>query len=307
MTNETERNAYLEILRGTEAKLKTSLKGVPRALLTWTPAPGKWSILEIVGHLRDMEKDAYLARYQRILSEETPSLPDVDGDKLSLENDYRSQKLSGLLREWSRLRRESLRLLKKVKPPDWERAGIHQTAGRLTMTDFVRRHAIGNDLAHLGQIEAIQRRYAVLARLEAAPSRLSTALRSFSQEALHRRPAPEKWSAIEIACHLRDIDRIYAERVTKAAFSDRPSFWMMDNARVSEKLGYQASEGAPVLKEHRRRREDLCSLLRALPHNLWQRTGLHPTRGEITIEKLASVIADHDDRHLAQIEALAKA
>lgn len=304
--SDTERDANVEILRGTEAKLKAVLKNIPRAVVTWTPAPGKWSILEIVGHLRDMEKDAYLARYRRILSEETPSLPDADGDKLSLENDYRTQKLSGLLREWSRLRRESLKLLKKVKPADWERAGIHETAGRLTMSDFVRRQAVGNDLAHLGQIEAIARRYAVLARLESAPVRLSAALRAFSEEALRRPPAPGKWSAIEVACHLRDIDRLYAERVTKAAFSDRPSFWMMDNALISEKLGYRSSGAAPVLKEHRRRRQDLCSLLRALPHESWQRTGLHPTRGELTIEKLASVVADHDDRHLAQIEALPK-
>ncbi len=73
--SDTERDANLEILRGTEAKLKAVLKEIPRAVVTWTPAPGKWSILEIVGHLRDMEKDAYLARYQRILSEEIPPFP----------------------------------------------------------------------------------------------------------------------------------------------------------------------------------------------------------------------------------------
>jgi hypothetical protein len=59
-----------------------------------------------------------------------------------------------------------------------------------------------------------------------------------------------------------------------------------------------------VLKEHRRRREDLVSLLRALPHGSWTRTGLHPKRGELTIEALAEVIAGHDQNHLARIEAL---
>jgi hypothetical protein len=80
----------------------------------------------------------------------------------------------------------------------------------------------------------------------------------------------------------------------------------MDNARVSEKLAYRSSSAPAVLKEHRRRRQDLLSLLRALPHGSWLRTGLHPTRGELTIENIASVIADHDDRHIAQIEALRK-
>jgi hypothetical protein len=304
--DEQERKRCLDILRGTPARLKALLRGTAKAVLLWTPAPGKWSILEIVGHLRDMEKDAYLARYRRILEEDTPQLPDLDGDRYSLENDYRNQKLSEVVREWTRLRRQSLKLLSGVKRDEWDRAGVHETAGRLTMADFLRRQAIGNDEAHLGQIEAVKRRHAVLARLQEAPVRLRKALNAFSSEALQRAPQPGKWSAIEIACHLRDIDRLYAERVSKAAFSERPSFWMMDNARVSEKLRYRDAAPDAVLKEHKRRREDLLSLLRALPHGVWQRTGLHPKRGEISIETLASVIADHDENHLKQIEALPK-
>jgi len=303
---EQERKSRLEILRSTPARLKAALKGVPKAVLLWTPAPGKWSILEIVCHLRDMEQDAYLTRYRRILAEDTPSLPDIDGDACSLEHDYRSQKLSDVVRDWTRLRRESLKLLAGAKRADWERAGVHETAGRLTLADFLRRHAHGNDEAHLGQIEAIKRRHAVLARLGATPARLAAALRAFTPEALRRAPQAGKWSAIEVACHFRDIDRLYAERVSKAAFSDRPTFWMMDNARVAQALHYREADPAAVLKEHRRRREDLLTLLRALPHDAWQRTGLHPKRGELTIEALAAVIADHDDIHFGQIAALPK-
>jgi len=304
--DERKRKHCLDILRATPAKLKAAVKGIPKSALLWTPAPGKWSILEIVCHLRDMERDAYLARYQRILAEDTPTLPDIDGDRYSLESDYRSQKLGETLREWTRLRRECLKLLSRVKREQWDRPGIHETGGRLTIEDFLSRQALGNDEAHLGQIEAVKRRLAILTRLTAAPAQLSKALRAFSPVALRRAPQPGKWSAIEIACHLRDIDRLYAERVSKAAFSERPEFWMMDNADVSEKLRYRDAEPLTVLKEHRRRREDLASLLRALPHGAWQRTGLHPKRGELTIEELAQVIADHDDNHLRQIEALPK-
>jgi hypothetical protein len=301
---EAERKRCLEILRATPAKLKASVKGVGKALLLWPPAPGKWSILEIVCHLRDMERDAYLSRYQRILAEENPLLPDIDGDRYALENDYRSQRLGEALREWTRLRRECLKLLSRVKREEWARVGTHETAGRLTMDDLLRRQAVGNDEAHLGQIAAAKSRYAILERLSTAPKRLATTLRSFSPVALRRSRQPGKWSAIEIACHLRDIDRLYAERVTKAAFSDRPEFWMMDNAAVSERLHYRDADPLAVLKEHRRRREELTSLLRSLPHVAWERTGLHPKRGEISIEKLAEVIAEHDDTHLRQIEAL---
>ncbi|MGB7622407.1 MAG: DinB family protein, partial [Terriglobia bacterium] len=60
-----ERERYSEIVKQTPARLAATLKGVPKKLLLWTPSPGKWSIHEIVCHMRDMERDAYLARYHR--------------------------------------------------------------------------------------------------------------------------------------------------------------------------------------------------------------------------------------------------
>ncbi len=168
-----ERARHLETLAATPAALKAALRGVPRKLLLFTPAPGKWSILEILCHLRDMEREGYLERYTRILAENEPRLPDLNGDALAIERDYRGQKAGDVLRDWMRLRRESLRLLKKSKPEQWRRAGIHETAGRLTIDDFVVRHAVGNDTAHLAQIDAIKRRAAVLERLAAAPAALA--------------------------------------------------------------------------------------------------------------------------------------
>ena len=89
-----------------------------------------------------------------------------------------------------RLRRETLRLLRKVEGRQWARAGVHETAGRLTMEDFLRRHAVGNDEAHLGQIEAIKRRFALLERLAGAPAALAAALKGVADDVLRRRPAP---------------------------------------------------------------------------------------------------------------------
>src|SRR5512143_836428 len=136
-----ERARHLETLAATPAALKAALRGVPRKLLLFTPAPGKWSILEILVHLRDMEREAYLERYERILAENEPRLPDLNGEAFVIERDYRSAKVSEVLRDWMRLRRETLRLLRKVTAAQWTRAGVHEAAGRLTMEDFLRRQA----------------------------------------------------------------------------------------------------------------------------------------------------------------------
>ncbi len=73
---------HLATLEATPARLETALKGVSRKLSLWSPAPGKWSILEIVCHLRDMEREAYLDRYRRVL--EAPA--DGAGTVPSLES-----------------------------------------------------------------------------------------------------------------------------------------------------------------------------------------------------------------------------
>jgi hypothetical protein len=284
--------------------LKAALAGVPKKLLSWTPAPGKWSIHEIICHMRDMERDAYVVRYQRILAEDNPSLPDIDGDRYALERDYHTMRLGEVVRDWTRLRRECLRLLKKVRGDQWQRVGTHETAGPLSVETFLRRQAIGNDEAHLGQIVAIKRRFEVLSNLEAGPAALAEATRGVADDAVRRRPSPDKWAIVEIACHLRDAERVFVERFSKMAHQERPSFWMMDNDRVAESLRYREADLGSVVKEWKRRRGDTLTLLRALPHAAWQRTGLHPKRGELTIEQLVTVLAGHDGRHIERVRAI---
>ena len=298
-----ERKRHLETLAATPGRLKDALRGVSKKLALWRPAPGKWSILEIVCHLRDMEREAYLARYRRILAEDEPLLPDLDGDMLAIERDYRSQSLAAALKEWRSARKESLRLLKGVKGDAWERCGTHETAGRLSMVDFLRRQAVGNDEAHLGHIEATKRRFSLLTRLAETPKSLARALEGLG-EAARKRPADGKWSILENACHLRDIEFIYAERFTKTAFQERPHYWMLDNDRAALALRYSEQDPRAVAKEFASRRADTLTLLRALPHAAWQRTGVHPLRGELTLEALAEHLARHDESHLERIRAL---
>ena len=300
-----ERARHLETLAATPAALKEALRGVPRKLLLFTPAPGKWSILEILCHLRDMEREAYLERYTRILAEPEPTLPDVNGDALAIERDYRGQKAADVLRDWMRLRRESLRLLRKAKPEQWRRAGVHETMGRVTIDELVARHAVGNDAAHLAQIEAIKRRAAILETLAAAPAALAAALKGDGR----RRPAAarrrrEVVDDRERRARARHRARLPGALLARWRSRRSPRSGCSTTTARPRQLKYGESDPAAVAKEFRRLREDTLLLLRALPHAAWQRTGLHPKRGELTLEQLAGVLAGHDDSHLEKIKAL---
>ncbi|MGA7990890.1 MAG: DinB family protein [Thermoanaerobaculia bacterium] len=301
---EFERRRHFETLAATPQALKAAIRGLSKKTLVFTPAPGKWSILEILCHMRDMERDAYLARYRRILAEDEPRLPDLNGEALAIERNYRNAKAAEVVREWLALRRENLQMLRKTGRAQWARAGVHETAGRLTMEDIIRRHAVGNDEAHLGQIEAIKRRFGILERLAAAPAALAAALKGVPDDVLRRRPEAGKWSMIENAAHARDLERVYQGRFSRMAFGERPAFWMLENDRMAEALKYASADPADVVKEFRRLREDTIALLRALPHETWKKTGLHPTKGELTVEQLAARLADHDEGHIGKIRIL---
>ncbi len=300
-----ERSALLHIVAETPARLKAALKGVPKKLLLWTPGPGKWSILEIVAHMRDMERDAYLTRYRRILAEENPALSDIDGDIYAIRDDYRSLRLPDLLRDWLRLRKECLKLLKSVKGPRWERMGTHETAGPLTMEALLRRQAMGNDEPHLAQIEGIKKRAAALEALESGPKKAGDLTKKLDDAVLRRKPAPDKWSAMEVVCHLRDIEKLWADRLVKAAFSEKPAFYMLEVDDLAVKNGYNTQDLGAALREFARLREDNLRLLRALPAGQWQRSGIHPKRGEVTIERIVEIMIGHDQGHLDQINKAA--
>ncbi len=303
---EQERQEYLRTLKETPSRLKGTLTGVPKKLQQWNPAPGKWSILQIICHMRDMEKEAYITRYKRILEEDTPSLPDLDGDTLALERGYEELKLGEVVRDWKNARKESLKLLRRVKGGQWQRVGTHEADGSLTMEELLHRHAVGNDRAHLTQIQAIKQRWDILSKLEGAPAELIALMRDLSSDVLRRSPGSGEWSIIETACHIRDVEQFYAERFTKIAHLDRPRFWAMNSERLATARRYREADLKSVVKEFRQRRSDTLTLLRALPHPIWQRTGIHPERGETTIEQLAIRLGQHDRRHLGEIRALKK-
>jgi len=300
----TERDQYVAIVRSTPDRLKAALAGVPKKLLTWRPAPGKWSIHEIVCHMRDAERLGYLHRYTEILAKDNPTFPDVDGDALALERQYRRLNLREVLRDWRAARKESLAIVKKVKTDQWLRVGTHELAGPMSLEAILQRQALGNDEAHLAQIADIKKRWEILSRLQETPKLLVALLRGMSDEALRRKPAPEKWSMLEIACHLRDVEEFFVERYGKIANHDRPQLRMINQDELAAKLRYNEEDLALVLKQFQGLRAESVAILGALAAQSWQRVGVHSKRGDVSIAWTAEHQVEHDANHLGQIRAL---
>lgn len=155
--DQREKDRLLNNLRSLPNELTDLLTDLDEEMLRWRPIPNKWSIKEIVCHLRDMERLAYLARYQKIVSEDHPYLENVDQNRVAYEGDYINQNAAEALEEFKQLRAATVEALGAVPFEEWSRSGVHQTDGHLTITQLVNRQINGNDLVHLTQMKDIVR------------------------------------------------------------------------------------------------------------------------------------------------------
>ncbi|HKA19377.1 MAG TPA: DinB family protein [Blastocatellia bacterium] len=155
--DQRDKERLLSNLKSLPNELDDLLKDLDEETLRWRPIPNKWSVKEIMCHLRDMELLAYLARYRKMLSEDNPHLPNVDQNKIAIESDYINQDAGTALEEFKRLRQETVRTLEAAPVDTWSRSGTHETDGPLTVENLVVRQIKGNDLNHLVQMKDIVR------------------------------------------------------------------------------------------------------------------------------------------------------
>lgn len=64
-------------------------------------------------------------------------------------------------------------------------------------------------------------------RLTAVAGVLGERLTGATSPGARRRPAPDSWSALELACHVRDVFLVQRERIVSTLVEHRPSFPVM--------------------------------------------------------------------------------
>ncbi len=145
----------LKAQAATPGRLLRLARGLTRAQLLQRPAPGKWSIHEIVCHLADTEV-ANAWRYRMVLAEDEVGLTAWDQDRWAAGHRYRRQDFRLALEQFRTLRARNLALLKAVGREMWARTATHSTAGTLSAGQMVT-HLAHHDANHLGQVERIRR------------------------------------------------------------------------------------------------------------------------------------------------------
>lgn len=142
--------ATLERLASMPGFLADALQRAGGSRFAQRPPDGGFSLVEHACHLRDLEREGYLLRVERLLAEEDPALEDFEGDRIAAERDYRAQDAAVAAGEFAAARARLMRIVGGVAPADLGRAG--RFAGkRVTLAEMVVR-AAGHDEEHRADI-----------------------------------------------------------------------------------------------------------------------------------------------------------
>jgi uncharacterized damage-inducible protein DinB len=144
------------LLPKTPAALARRLAGVPRRRLTKRPAPGKWSVGEILAHLSEIEL-LWGYRVRTLLERDEPEIVGMDQEVWARVGRYEKRDPRESLALFTALRRSNAALLAALSPKALARRGRHSQFGGLTIADIARLLA-GHDVNHTRQIDAILRK-----------------------------------------------------------------------------------------------------------------------------------------------------
>ena len=130
---------------------KELLQNMPRQETIWCQAPGKWSLLEIICHLRDEEVEDFRTRVNNVLKDPSLTLPPIDPGGWVKERKYIEQDYSTVLNSFIDERNRSIKWLRSLKDPKWDNCYMHPKLGPMSAKQFLS-NWLAHDFLHIRQI-----------------------------------------------------------------------------------------------------------------------------------------------------------
>jgi hypothetical protein len=110
------------------------------------------------------------------------------------------------------------------------------------------------------------------------------------------RPSDDRWSGLEYACHVRDVFRLYDERLMMMLEQDDPQYanWDQDVAAIEGRYGEE--DPARVADQIAVAGEKLAARFDSVDGARWERTGNRSDGAHFTVESFARYLI-HDPVH----------
>ncbi|HUT86912.1 MAG TPA: DinB family protein [Candidatus Heimdallarchaeota archaeon] len=141
-------------------RIRVLVKGVSNHQAHWKPDPASWSILEVVSHLLDEEKEDFRVRIDFTLHRPDEPWPGIDPEGWVTRRTYNERDLGETLEGFLTAREESLAWLRGLSSPNWD-AARDASFGQITAGDFLASW-VAHDLLHLRQIVQLHWSYTAM-------------------------------------------------------------------------------------------------------------------------------------------------
>jgi uncharacterized damage-inducible protein DinB len=153
---DSELKKHIEAAEKSPKQVAAAVSGLPDKVLRFKPAPDKWSILEILGHLADMDI-LYAYRMRQMLADEKPVFAAIDQDAWARNLGYMESSPAEMVALYGINRHANLQLLRRLKPGDLDKSAYHPELKRqFTVAEMVERMGI-HGANHLDQIERLKK------------------------------------------------------------------------------------------------------------------------------------------------------
>ncbi len=140
-----------QVISSTPAQLAETLASLGETRADRSPAPGKWSVREILCHLADCEI-VFAFRLRQTLAEPHHIIQPFDQDLWAAN--YAAYDAQSALDVFTAVRNFNVKLLASLPPDAFSKPVSHPERGAMTFQSIIETMG-GHDLNHLGQIEKI--------------------------------------------------------------------------------------------------------------------------------------------------------
>ncbi len=153
---EAELKQHLDVAEKSPKQIAAAVSGLPDKVLRYKPAPDKWCILEILGHLADIEI-VYAYRLRQILADKKPVLAPMDQDDWARNLGYMEMSPAELVASYGLNRHANVQLLRRLQLADLAKSAYHpELKHDVTVAEYVEKLAT-HGANHLAQIERLKK------------------------------------------------------------------------------------------------------------------------------------------------------
>ncbi len=133
------------------------MSGLPEKTLRYKPSPEKWCILEILGHLADVEI-VFGYRIRQILAAPNSPIVPMDQEAWARNLGYLETSPAEMIALYGVNRHANLQILRRLEVADLEKSAFHPQLNREWKLAEIVEKLDTHSAKHLEQIEALKKR-----------------------------------------------------------------------------------------------------------------------------------------------------